>query len=267
MNPSYVTLLVFCLLMVLLFIIRHRQIQLSRRKKSLASLDMLVQVMEILKKTQQHRGMHAAVLNGNISFKPQLLPLEQSLAQHYQNIILLEQEYRLSASESVVALAEKWRTQISSPATDSHVSFQQHSLIITQLLDHLWDLADESGLTTHENEQVQQLFGELVKTLPELAELLGQIRAIVVQVASQSQCSPDKKLQLMFTINQIEQRIQGGREEQRGDLQKFVDEIRMAIHQNQLVSLNPEAFFNKATLIMDKVFIQIHQGVDQMRKF
>jgi hypothetical protein len=130
-------------------------------------------------------------------------------------------------------------------------------------------MSDEFSLTSNHQEHIQNSAQQLVKTLPELAESLGQVRALSVQVASKHEMSADKKLQLLFTLGKIEEHHKNLTTPLPQTTDKrlitFIQEIKYSINHSTLDKLNPDAIFQQATQVIDEIFVFIFAGFDSLK--
>ena len=109
---------------------------------------------------------------------------------------------------------------------------------------------------------------DLVRTLPELTEAIGQVRAITLQVSNSKHCSADKKLQLLFTLSKIKRdlpQIQEKLESQSfRKLVEFIEDIARSVEDQALGNRNPDIFFKEASLHIDMIFHYINTGLNDL---
>ena len=154
-------------------------------------------------------------------------------------------------------------------AIDSAESFRVHSRLIDRQLDALWDMSDEFSLTSNNQINIRHLAQQLIQTLPELTEALGQIRALTVQVASKQAMSADKKLQLLFTLGKIEEHHQNLitplPEETNQKLMTFIDMIKQNTHNGFLSRKKPDQLFQDSSEVIDALFAFIQTGLEALK--
>ncbi len=263
---SSITLVV---LLILLAAIRYIWATKNSRKLALKGIDGLKQLIELTKLTQQHRGMHAGFLNGRKEFSDKLLVLEANIQSRIDELVKFEALYSPSQSLGIKHIQTKWQRICDNKQQSSAESFQSHSGLIARMLDSLWDIADHFALTSSENQAVRRLATQFVKTIPELTESLGQIRALSVQVASQHQISADKKLQLLYTLSRIEERIVGLDDNfpdtSLTSLKAFLLTIKTGTENQGLSQQNPDHLFKDATLVIDELFTFINSGFTRIQ--
>ncbi|GAB3478209.1 nitrate- and nitrite sensing domain-containing protein [Marinomonas epiphytica] len=258
-----------CIGLIALSLIRYWQNARRWKQQSLIGIDLIQNLIEILKLSQQHRGLHSGFLNGQVALKSQLTSLEQKIDQLYQQVETQQTHIAKYTFANIRAEYKQWQRLLNQSNLDASQSFQQHSALIKRLLDSIWDLADDFGLTSSQDPAHKALFNRLVRTLPELAESLGQVRALTMQVSNSERCTPDKKLHLLYTLNKIETEMDAAQSQLTPQaitkIRQFVEEVRSSVHSQALASRNPEIFFQQATSNIDAIFGFIQQGLGQAR--
>lgn len=259
-----------CVGVVSLAIARHYYSKKSAKRRSYQGLEGSKQLIELIKLTQQHRGMHSGFLNGQTEFSSKLDSLKADISHRYNTLLRLEETLNYPKQLSCQFQYIQWQKLIRDSALSSAQSFQIHSRLIARLLDGLWDMSDEFALTSSQDDTVRALAQQYIKTLPNIAEALGQIRALSVQVAAKHTLSSDKKLQLLFTLGKVDAHIdhldQSHALQDKQKIRDFVEQIRKKTDSKELVNSQPEALFKDATLIIDGVFALIFTGVDTLQK-
>ncbi len=258
-----------CLTIIALALGRLIWSQKADKERSIHGILGVSVYIELIKLTQQHRGMHSGFLNGKLEFKEKLTTLESSIDQCYTDLLKFEKNHSYPENLSAHYPFKQWQRLLNNNAIDSAESFRIHSGIIARLLDALWDMSDEFSLTSNHNIEVRTPAQQLIKTLPELTESLGQIRALSVQVASKQEMTPDKKLQLLFTIEKIEEHCKNLTTPLPADTYKqltdFTQNIKRNIQESQLNQQNPDTLFQEATKVIDQLFGVIHVEFETLK--
>ena len=252
-----------------LALFRFYHLKRKEKAKSLQGLATLTLLIDIIKLTQQHRGLQSGLLNGQSQVLNDLIKQEQSLNSQYQ-MLMNDKMMGDKVSRRLISKAyTQWQNVLNKPSPDINRNFHQHSRLIQRLLDCLWDLADEYSLTSHRDKQIQILSNDLVRTLPELTEAIGQVRAITLQVTNTKYCSADKKLQLLFTLGKIKRdltQIEHKLDQNRYlKLLIFIKEVTQSVEDHALGNRNPEAFFAEASLHMEVIFNEIRAGFEDLQ--
>jgi hypothetical protein len=258
-----------CLTIIALAIGRLIWSKKASKQRAIMGISGIILFIELIKITQQHRGMHSGFLNGNLEFETKLINLKSNITTLYTNLLEFESEHAYPPSLSTHYPYKQWQRLIENDTLKSAESFQLHSGLIARQLDAMWDMSDEFSLTSNHQEHIQNLAQQLVKTLPELAESLGQVRALSVQVASKQEMSADKKLQLLFTLGKIEEhhrRLTTPLPDSTNErLINFIQEIKESINHSTLYNQNPDAIFQEATQVIDEIFVFILAGFDSLK--
>lgn len=252
-----------------LALFRFYHLKRKEKAKSLQGLATLTLLIDIIKLTQQHRGLQSGLLNGQSQVLNDLIKQEQSLNSQYQ-MLMNDKMMGDKVSRRLISKAyTQWQNVLNKPSPDINRNFHQHSRLIQRLLDCLWDLADEYSLTSHRDKQIQILSNDLVRTLPELTEAIGQVRAITLQITNTKYCSADKKLQLLFTLGKIKRdltQIEHKLDQNRYlKLLSFIKEVTQSVEDHALGNRNPEAFFAEASLHMEVIFNEIRAGFEDLQ--
>ena len=258
-----------CLTIIMLAIGRQIWSKKTSKEHALMGVSGITVFIELIKFTQQHRGMHSGFLNGKLEFEAKLPVLESSINTLYSNLLSFEESHDYPASLSTHYPFKQWQRLIGNNKLTSSESFQLHSGLIARQLDAVWDMSDEFSLTSNHHEHIRNSAQQLVKTLPELAEALGQIRALSVQVAAKQEMSADKKLQLLFTLGKIEEHHKNltsplSRPTDRR-LIIFIEEIKQSVKDSTLCQQDPDSIFQEATQVIDEVFVFILAGFDELK--
>ncbi|MGB0943269.1 MAG: hypothetical protein ACPGUE_12735 [Marinomonas sp.] len=261
--------ILFALLIGLFTLFACYRLYLARKQakaKSLRGLSALTHIIDIIKLTQQHRGLYAGRLNGQNVSQANLNTIRTQIDRHYDQLIN-------SPDKALKRLIRKshqmWGALLINPTQDVNKSFHLHSSLIQRLLDCLWDIADEYALTSHTDQNIQNLANDLVRTLPKLTEAIGQVRAITLQVTNTKYCSADKKLLLLFTLGKIQRdlsQVKPKLQKQSYDnLVAFIEEITKSVEDQALSNRNPDSFFTEASSHIDIIFNNIQSGLKELK--
>ena len=258
-----------CLTVIVLAIGRQIWSKKASKERALMGVSGITVFIELIKLTQQYRGMHSGFLNGKLEFEAKLPVLESNINSLYSNLLSFEKNHDYPASLSTHYPFKQWQRLIENNTLTSSESFQLHSGLIARQLDAVWDMSDEFSLTSNHHECIRDSAQQLVKTLPELAEALGQIRALSVQVAAKQEISADKKLQLLFTLGKIEEHHKNLTsplpKPTDNRLTIFVKDIKERVKDSTLCQQNPDSIFQEATQVIDEVFVFILVGFDELK--
>ncbi len=138
-------------------------------------------LLEVLRLTQQHRGLSANVLSGNVAMKPQReakqAEVDKALA-HAQSAMKSLGEP--SGIQRLDALRRDWsalHAAVAGTALPPPESFARHTALITHEIDLLEHVTDASGMALDPEAGTYYLIQAVLTHLPRLTETLGQARA------------------------------------------------------------------------------------------
>jgi hypothetical protein len=191
-------------LLIFILVIFYLKLRLSKKNRFKIQHQGLLNVRalkELIYFIQQHRGMTAAYLNG----KKEMLPKMKTIRQRIQENIRETELTFAKDNERWHSFLHHWQ-RLSTGSTSADNSFDQHTLLISNILYLLEDEA-EKGL----------LFSQFLLQFPEAGyvwrevigatEMIGQARAIGVSVATQKTCSSTDNIRLSFLQQQISEVI------------------------------------------------------------
>lgn len=155
---------------------------------------------------QQHRGMSAAFLNGDTSFRERMEQRQAAIDSHFANLRSVDQRLgsALKSGDKLGTLEREWgalKREVTgyTPAQ----SFERHSALVAQLRDFITYLADTSNLILDPELDSYYLMDLMVARLPALTEGMGQSRAIGSGVAAKHAFTPQSWAQLAIRVDRI----------------------------------------------------------------
>lgn len=259
-----ITCVALCVLLSSIATLRYYFALKASRAMSIKGLDGLRQLLEIIKLIQQHRALHGGYINGNHEFAHKLNLLEADLNHRFIQLGQLQTQANLAYDLGTKSLHAKWQHLLKNSFQTSEQSFAAHSTLISRALDGLWEIADKFSLTTSQDDEVRTLSNQMVKALPELTESLAQIRGLSVQVAARHAISADKKLQLMYILTRIDERLSALNhhfpESNQQQLAAFLHIIRSGTENANLGDQDPDYLFKESTQVIDKLYECILEG-------
>ncbi|CAK0779040.1 methyl-accepting chemotaxis protein [Gammaproteobacteria bacterium] len=156
-----------------------------------------------LEHLQQHRGMSSAFLNGDTSFKPRMLALEERIKADFQHLSQVEAEKGagFTTAAPLAALTTRWqslREQVwGMTAPDS---FSNHTDLISALLKLIRHVEDGSGLVLNSQLDIYYLMDVVVNRIPPLTESMGQSRAKGSGAAAKRVFLPGQREQIISLL-------------------------------------------------------------------
>jgi methyl-accepting chemotaxis protein len=137
--------------------------------------------LPLIKATQAHRGLSAAVLSGKASMLPQR---QDTQARINQTLDELAAVFQAQGSPKLDAALQKVRqdwvalsADVDKDTLKPAQSFVRHTQLIKQQLKLVESLSDVSGLTLDADPRCYHLIMVMLRDLPRATELMGQARA------------------------------------------------------------------------------------------
>lgn len=218
---------------------KQDQTKANRLRKQ--ALNWCQQSFDLLLLLQKRRGMMGSLLSGDKQFAQPLDELNRELD------LLLQQLSRSglkvsssdgSGSTPEILIAQRFET----PAE----SFQAHSATIENLLDQIWSVAERFQLATHHDRGYRKRSIQALRVLPALVELLGQMRGLSTQTASQGRCSAAMRLRLVYLSDQVMQNLSRG-DYPREAAEQFILRVEQQILSMDRIQVPAAELFAQAT--------------------
>ncbi len=160
-----------------------------------------------LKYTQQHRGMSSGYLNGDQSFKENMLDVEDKLTDQINIIDQIDKKVgnQFNTTEKWSQLKSQWQSISENlDSLDAQESFKIHTELTGKTMELIKDTADASKLTVVPQLDSSYLMDSIVNQLPLLTETMGQARAKGTAAATKKVITDEEKLQLISFISTTE---------------------------------------------------------------
>ncbi|HQS57824.1 MAG: hypothetical protein B7Y56_05470 [Gallionellales bacterium 35-53-114] len=250
--------IIFCAALLLFFVILHwaeKIKRLRKRERQLHGLDVLQHVLALLTNVQQHRGISAALLNGDVSFAARLATKRNEIQGIFKNLgpLLVETIELRSDANSLLAVEREWEMMSSNIAnTSAEQSFHKHTVLIRKIIHLLGDIGEHIGLLDGEGSPLALLSNTLLRKLPLLMESIGQARALGSGYAAKGQCGAVGRIRMNFLeqhIRECQQDISSSTENTHATqrvnaLLNVINERFIAVEE---INITPDAFFRTAT--------------------
>jgi len=139
-------------------------------------------LLNLVKLTQEHRGLTAGALAGNQKFAEELGPKK---AEIQKAITVLDAEVKLAADSKIKELWEKSKQDwgklaagLANRSINAAESFAGHTRLISEYLRQLDMMVDYFGLSLDPKAEGSFLIQAAYGSIPQLNEALGQLRAL-----------------------------------------------------------------------------------------
>lgn len=230
---------------------QHRKMQ--RRLQGIVALQTGVALMTAV---QQHRGLSAGLLNGNDSFRTNLVNKQAEV----RNVLgrmkgLIDQTPELAPDRrSLETLSNGIDAIIADlKSLTPEQSFARHTEQIRQIIHLIGDMGEHLGLMDNEGTPLAMLSNLLLLRLPLLMESIGQARALGSGYAAKGQVGAVGRIRLSFLESHIREcrenmHIPGNNGKAATEkVEALLDLLEREFIQADEVSISPEQFFKAAT--------------------
>lgn len=242
---------------------RQKKEDSRRRQSGLSAVRAGVTLMTV---AQQHRGIAAALLNGDQRFISRLAAKQQEIGQAMVVLAhVLNEAPELAASGWRFASVQKtWRQLHTTVQTlTPEASFNEHTALIQQILYVLGDVGERAGLL--ENRRAGVLFPaeSLLLRLPLLTECIGQARALGSGFAARGKIGAVGRIRLTFLEQRMRENLsravtaleslslQAPSATCRDKVHALLNVISARIVGPEKIDITPEAYFAIATEAID----------------
>jgi len=231
---------------------------LLREQQGLAYIHMVRQPIEHI---QQHRGMTAAYLNGASDFRDRILRKRQDVDRHLAALAELDRETgsTLETGTRVQELMKRWEAikadSLQQPAAQA---IQAHTQLVAGLLDLMVQVANSSGITLDPELDSYYLGDAVVSRLPNLAENMGQARAVGSGVAAAGKFDPKTYVRLSVLENNISsyaKQLEDGLQAAFSANGELGSELRVAFDRSQQAASKMRAMLRNDLLDAEQVSV------------
>jgi methyl-accepting chemotaxis protein len=177
---------------------------LQHEHQGLSYIKVARQPIEVL---QQHRGMMAALLNGDSSFQDRAVQTRSDVDKALQALLQVDKQLNtaLETAAKASAIQTKWdaiKGQVASLKPED--SLRLHSELIADVIDLIGHVANTSELALDPKIDSYYLGDALINRLPALTESMGQSRALGAVIATAGNMSPKQVVRLAVLVNNTE---------------------------------------------------------------
>ena len=164
-----------------------RELGIEFAQKEIYGTEYNTPVMPLIKLLQEHRGMTNGYLNGDKSFREDIMAKRTEITAQFDAIDAVTAEHgsTLRASDRWASLKEK-TTNLMGQAFNLQAkdSFAQHTALIGEVIAFIAHVGDTSNLVFDPDQDSYYLMDATVFVLPELTEILGQARGMGAGIAA-----------------------------------------------------------------------------------
>lgn len=244
----------------------------SQERKGVEYLD---PTLGLLQHVQQHRGAASTFLKGDQSFKTLMLEKQSLIEADLAAIDLIEQKYasEFQSGDRWGRIKSDWLSlQQEVNGLSAAESFSRHTDLISKILAFRVYIADKSNLSLDPNAEIYFLMISTVKSYPQTAEMLGQIRAIgsgalvdasltdservnlevLVRLATTSSSSAVQDVQQALDANaEMKTRLENMVQSTQADVEAFTELVSTQVLSGDTITITSKEFFDAATKVID----------------
>ncbi len=165
---------------------------------------------KLLEDMQQHRGMVYGYLNGESSFKEQIIFKQSQIEEDIKAIDAVDRQLgtTLVTTERWMALKKDWQMLKGKVLKLSpQDSFDVHTALIADILSLMFHVGDTSNLILDPELDSYYLMDAVVTKLPSMTEQLGQIRGVGTGAIAKQNITTDEKTKISILLGWIESPI------------------------------------------------------------
>lgn len=259
---------------------QRRQTRADRLRAAASALDGCAELLGLVRALQQHRGLSSGWLAGERSFEPRMLERRQDVENRLRDLArcaTLESAMpRPCLTPNDLALFRfRWReltAELAALGIDAGIAC--HSQLIARALDWLAALGEARVKLTLPQSASVDLACNYADRLPQLAECLGQLRALGSGAAAAGRCSPVARVRLRYLAARSDALLAEARDATRDPraaaagaaVQDLLDTVRQALLEATTVEMAAEAYFTTATRAIDAVYAWIDASGAEVRR-
>ncbi len=162
-------------------------------------------VYPLQKNFAKHRGMNAAYLNGDISFKRKLRDVELEIDKNIKSWKEIDRLYstKFSTGTFVADILKKWKNLEGNISLSPEESFSKHTDLIAEVMSLITHVGNHSNLILDPDLDTHYLLEMSITTIPHLIESLGKARGMSAGIAVREEVSRAEMLHLNSLIGDI----------------------------------------------------------------
>ena len=271
--------------------VRERWQAMETAQREAAGLAPAGALLKLLRVTQQHRGLSAAMLAGNPAAQAKRPAVQAEVEQALKGTAGALQGLREPAlDQRIAALQEQWQTlaqAVDARSVDAAASFSRHTAIVDAQLELLRDVAQATGMSLDAQPATHHAVSATLADLPRLTEALGQLRAHGATVLHKQATTPDDRARIealaamaklfernashaLEQLGRADARLAGALAAVRGQAQAQATESLALVQKALLSTETPDhpsaAYFERQTAAIDAQFALIDATFGEVRQ-
>ncbi len=274
-----VSLVAIAVVVYSLFVNLNRIIQPSQRQ--IEGVALIKPISRTVQLFQQLRGVSAALLSGNESFRNRRAAKEKEAARFFDEMEA-ELPASLSAGEDFQRIKINWtKLRKDGPEWTATENFAAHTRLIEQLQMFVVFVADKYSLTLDPELASFYLINTSLNELPRTLEHLGKIRAYGTSILSEKRINESRKIELRIMMAELDSSlkylgaslektarhnpaVQSSLRATYRDIVSSVQQVTDIVTFDILTShfsMAPESFLDIATATIDNSYAQMYDSL------
>lgn len=245
-------------------------------------------MLNIIQRTQQHRGLSARFLQDySMSKDDRRSKAEELEAAIFAYEVYFDKHPNPVQREAFAQLVGKWHDvhrSVSQKAVNPRESFNRHSALIYDQLQFLQSILDFYRLSLDPEADGYFLIEASLMRLPELTETLGKVRALGVELLTKGSATAEERMQVSALLlmsktqmNMLDTGIKKAAAGMRGGEliaqnyqainDPYQDIVALTEHEvldRELLSYPTESFYSAFTVGLNSYFAYAHFAVDRL---
>ncbi|GKU23501.1 diguanylate cyclase domain-containing protein [Clostridium folliculivorans] len=196
-------------IMMSIFILQVSR-QLNYASKQKIGLEYNIALTNLSRDIQKHRGMVTVFLSGDIDFYSYIKNNEKDIDDDNEKIRSLSSKYnkQLKVEEQFEKINKEWlEVKNNLNVSPLEKSFEEHTKLIADISDMCQSVADISELRIQSKIENYYLADNLINTLPQITEQMGQIRAVGAKSVAKGNLDVYDREALEFMAKSIKQNM------------------------------------------------------------
>ena len=223
--------------------------QIARTRAEREGLEYVMPLRSLLESLPQHRAAANALLNGDPAVAPYL---ERTRAQIAEAVAAVDKAdarlgRRLGTTQSWETVRASWNDLRDNYAKlKAEDSYQRHTQLIAQLIQHIRLVGDKTGLTTDPELESFYLVDSILQQIPWTVEYLGQLASHGSAVAARRSMTAAEEAQLRYLVRQVSSSLDALQRNYRSAF-GYNDEVREKLDETLATAMNAAGFLRNLT--------------------
>ena len=264
-------------IMMVIFILQVSK-QLNYATKQKIGLEYNIALTNLSRDIQKHRGLVNVFLSGDIDFYSYIKNNEKDIDDDSEKLILLSRKYneQLKVEERLTKFDKEWIEVKNNLSVSSlEKSFDEHTKLIEDISDMSQYVADISELRIQSKIEDYYLADNLINTLPQITEQMGQARALGARAVAKGKLNEYDRESLEFISKLIEQELKNTEKSmsvissnsiKKAEIDEYYKEAANGL-ENLILTLNNKVIYSKnITINADNYFSYATDMIDKVDK-